>query len=177
MVADAVRELTTHLSKQTWALHDRDGNLTSQERVSVNNWLIAHRLDTPVEDWCDIQEALRWLVFWYTEWSDLRKPEPVIVHYDLHPGNIIIADNVVFLDPTLAYGYELQALSFAASRFSTEPERFMAAMGITGDWKPWARREAVCRVNWILRQNYIMGYNAWRGDLKKHLAFLLERGL
>lgn len=108
------------------------------------------------------------------------------VHRDFHPGNALFsADKLVaILDlDSLATDLRMQAVAFAASRFCApgdthsiwnfltsyhrvDPLQFEEAMLYTD----FVQREALRRMNWILRVNLLGGQNLWRGDLPKQLT-------
>ena len=103
------------------------------------------------------------------------------VHHDFHPGNVLFDNDRVtaILDmDSLGTDYRMQAVAFAASRFG-DADAFVAGydeldrLGHAEKHRraAFVRREALRRVNWILREA-IAGGAAWRGDLQKHLAAL-----
>ncbi len=111
--------------------------------------------------------------------SDLpRQP----VHHDFMPQNLLFKDQqvVAVLDPdSLVIDFELHAIAFAASRLSPEkvPWEFLASYHSVVPLTPkelrllpaFVRREAVRRINWIFRVNFLMGQDSWRTDFFKHL--------
>ena len=97
------------------------------------------------------------------------------VHHDYHPGNALFQGAKVsaILDmDSIGTDFRMQAVAFGASRFG-DAHRFLDAYHavdpLTGaerrSYGAFVRREAVRRINWILRDES----GAWRGELAKHL--------
>lgn len=111
-----------------------------------------------------------------------------LVHHDFHPGNALFNGDrlVAILDlESLVNEWRGQAVAFAASRFAGLDSagslwRFLAAYHAVDPLLPaearhcphFIRREAVRRINWILRANVLAGQDRWRGELNKHTAAL-----
>jgi Ser/Thr protein kinase RdoA (MazF antagonist) len=108
------------------------------------------------------------------------------VHRDFHPGNVLFeADRVTAVLDMDAIGTDLrmQAAAFGASRFGAgNPDRearFLDAYASVDPLGPaerpryraFVRREAIRRLNWILRER-MAGGRAWQSDLARHLAVL-----
>jgi len=100
------------------------------------------------------------------------------IHHDYHPANVLFrGDRVVaILDmDSLGTDFRMQAGAFAASRFGNA-RGFLAAYDAVDpltetekrNYTGFVRREAVRRINWILRE----GGDAWRRDLDRHVAAL-----
>jgi Ser/Thr protein kinase RdoA (MazF antagonist) len=103
------------------------------------------------------------------------------VHHDFMPQNLLFQDNRVtaVLDPdSLVVDFQMHAVTFAASRLSPEKlgwdflAGYHSVIPLTVAelrlLPAFIRREAVRRINWILRVNFLLGGNAWRMDLYKH---------
>jgi Ser/Thr protein kinase RdoA (MazF antagonist) len=111
------------------------------------------------------------------------------VHRDFHPGNTLFANGritaILDLD-SLATDCRMQAVAFAASRFAGYDAKriwaFLAAYHavdplIAGELRlvpDFIRREAVRRLNWIIRVNVLLGQDLWRGDLEKQAGYLTQ---
>ncbi|MGV3757279.1 MAG: phosphotransferase enzyme family protein [Verrucomicrobiota bacterium] len=109
------------------------------------------------------------------------------VHRDFHPGNALFAQGrltaILDLD-SLATDFRMQAVAFAASRFAgydleklwaflaayhaIDPLTAMELKSVPG----FIRREALRRLNWIIRVNVLQGEDLWRGDLEKQAGIL-----
>jgi len=100
------------------------------------------------------------------------------IHHDYHPGNVLFSGDrvVAVLDmDSLITDFRMQAVAFAASRFGGGRrfvEAYHAADPLTAtelaQERAFVRREAVRRINWILRD----ASGRWAADLDKHLAAL-----
>ena len=106
-----------------------------------------------------------------------------LVHYDFHRGNAVFRERrlaaILDLD-SIATTYRMQSVAFACSRFAGAEGawHFLGAYHeidpLTCDeirsYPLFVRREAVNRLNWIVRMNVLKGQCLWREDLEKHLA-------
>lgn len=113
------------------------------------------------------------------------------VHHDFHPGNALFAQGkltaILDLD-SLATDFRMQAVAFAASRFAGNDLHrlwtFLVAyhavdpltIGELQLMPDFIRREAVRRINWIIRVNVLQGQDLWRGDLLKQTGILTKAG-
>lgn len=111
------------------------------------------------------------------------------VHRDFHSGNALFAQGkltaILDLD-SLATDFRMQAVAFAASRFAENDLQrlgaFLAAyhavdsltIGELQLMPDFIRREAVRRINWIIRVNVLQGQDLWRGDLQKQVDIVLQ---
>lgn len=112
------------------------------------------------------------------------------VHRDFHPANALFSGDqltaILDLD-SLATDFRMQAAAFACSRFcSGHPpaniQQFLAAYAAIDPLTPheltlyprFVQREALRRINWILRVNLLEERDLWRGDLGKQTAILLS---
>lgn len=108
-----------------------------------------------------------------------------LVHYDFHPANAIFRGHrlVAILDmDSIATDFRMQAISFACSRFAGTWGiwHFLGAYNQVDPLTPdeirfyplFVRREAVRRINWIIRVNILEGRDLWRGELDKHLNII-----
>jgi Ser/Thr protein kinase RdoA (MazF antagonist) len=109
------------------------------------------------------------------------------VHRDFHPGNVIFAQGrltaILDLD-SLATDFRMQAVAFAASRFAGyDLEKLWAFLAAYHAIDPltamelksvpnFIRREALRRLNWIIRVNVLQEQNLWREDLEKQASIL-----
>ena len=112
------------------------------------------------------------------EASDLPRG---LIHWDFHPANAIYRGEqlvaVVDMD-SIALDFRMQGVAFACSRFVDRSDqwRFLAAYHQVDRLRPdelrfypaFVRREAVKRMNWIIRANVFEGLDMWRGELDKH---------
>jgi len=109
------------------------------------------------------------------------------VHRDFHPGNVLFAQGkltaILDLD-SLATDFRMQAVAFAANRFAgydleklwaflaayhaIDPLTAMELKGVPD----FIRREALRRLNWIIRVNVLQEQNLWREDLEKQAGIL-----
>jgi Ser/Thr protein kinase RdoA (MazF antagonist) len=118
---------------------------------------------------------------WYAEIRDLESTPGLPrgwVHHDYHPANVLFDGNEVsaILDmDSIVTDFRMQAVAFAASRFG-DAERFTAAYQAEDALTKveiskkdlFVKREAVRRINWILRDPS----GKWDKDLAKHLEVL-----
>lgn len=159
-------EAARALAQLHLALRDVPGELPFSERYAPLPQAAKHRPELP--GWYREIEALEALPELPRGW----------VHHDCHPGNVLFSGGRVtaILDmDSLGTDFRMQAVAFAASRFG-DAGSFLAAYReidpLTAtevkSYQGFVRREAVRRINWILRE----GGEAWRGDLEKHLAVL-----
>ena len=159
-------EAARALAQLHLALRDVPGELPFSERYAPLPQAAKQRPELP--RWYREIEALETL-------SELPRGW---VHHDCHPGNVLFSGGRVtaILDmDSLGTDFRMQAVAFAASRFG-DAGSFLAAYReidpLTAtevkSYQGFVRREAVRRINWILRE----GGEAWRGDLEKHLAVL-----
>lgn len=111
------------------------------------------------------------------------------VHRDFHPGNALFAQGkltaILDLD-SLATDFRMQAVVFAASRFAgNDLQRLWTFLAAYHSVDPFTidelqlvpdfiRREAVRRINWIIRVNVLQGQELWRGDLLKQTGILTK---
>ncbi len=109
------------------------------------------------------------------------------VHRDFHPGNVLFAQGkltaILDLD-SLATDFRMQAVAFAASRFAGyDPEKLWVFLAAYHAIDPltamelksmpgFIRREALRRLNWIIRVNVLQEQNLWREDLAKQAGIL-----
>lgn len=109
------------------------------------------------------------------------------VHRDFHPGNALFAEGrltaILDLD-SLATDFRMQAIAFAASRFAGyDFEKLWAFLAAYHAIDPltamelknvpnFIRREALRRLNWIIRVNVLQEQNLWREDLEKQAGIL-----
>ena len=110
-----------------------------------------------------------------------------LIHWDFHIANAIFRQHrlVAILDmDSIATDFRMQAVSFSCDRFA----------GIQGIWyflsaynqidpltteeihlyPLFVRREAVKRINWIIRTNVLEDRNLWRHELDKHLNIIRQ---
>jgi len=121
---------------------------------------------------------------------DANKDLPISwVHRDFHPGNALFAQGrltaILDLD-SLATDFRMQAVAFAASRFAGNDvqriREFLAAYHAVDPLTApelklvpnFIRREAVRRLNWIIRVNVLQGQDLWRGDLHKQADIVVQ---
>jgi Ser/Thr protein kinase RdoA (MazF antagonist) len=103
------------------------------------------------------------------------------VHYDFHPGNALFrgARLVAILDlDSVARQPRMQAVAFACSRLASAPAvfGFLAAyhqvdplsLAEVRAYPFFVMREAVARINWVLRTNVLENHDLWREALPKH---------
>jgi len=112
---------------------------------------------------------------------------PQLVHLDYHPDNVLFRDQVV--EAILDYDFivtapKLQSLAFACDRFSKDLGGMMKF--IEGYQKvdetlspkslelvpSYVRREALSRINYILRSYFLHRDDEWNFELDKHLMVL-----
>lgn len=169
----ALEQAARALAQLHLALRDVPGSLPFSDR-----YLPLEQISGPIGE-----EELRG---WYAEMQmiESRSDLPLgWVHHDYHPGNVLFRGDRVsaILDmDSLGTDFRMQAVAFAASRFAgADPprtRRFLAAYGALDPltaaelqrYPAFVRREALRRINWILRA----GGDAWRGDLDKHLSVM-----
>lgn len=118
---------------------------------------------------------------WYAEIRKLESSPGLKrgwVHHDYHPRNVLFDGDEVsaILDmDSLVTDFRMQAVAFAAHRFGDSPafiDAYHAVDPLTAAEREsadaFARREAVRRINWILRDPS----GKWDKDLDKHLEVL-----
>jgi hypothetical protein len=161
-------EAARALAQLHLALRDVPGELPFSERYAPLPQAAKQRPELP--GWYREIEALEALPELPRGW----------IHHDYHPDNVLFSGGRVtaILDmDSLITDFRMQAVAFGASRFGDAAgfiEAYAAIDPLTAtelrSHAAFVRREAVRRINWILRE----GGNAWRGDLEKHLAVLRE---
>lgn len=108
-----------------------------------------------------------------------------LVHFDFHPGNAIFCGNRLeaILDyDSLMNEFRMQAVAFAASRFCApfNPWPFLAAYSEVDPlqrkelvlYPLFVRREAIKRINYLIRLNVLKQRDLWQGELSKHLFWI-----
>lgn len=110
-----------------------------------------------------------------------------LTHYDFHPANAVFRGDrlaaILDLD-SIATDFRMQAVSFSCSRFA-ETWGIWHFLGAYNQVDPltvdeirlyplFVRREAVRRINWIIRVNILEGRDLWRGELDKHLKSIQQ---
>jgi Ser/Thr protein kinase RdoA (MazF antagonist) len=153
---------------------------------------MAAALKSARDDWGDVEfgrTTIQWLTqqapALYAEIDSIESRADLpqqAVHHDFTPHNSLFeGDRVVaVLDPdSLVIDFQMQAVAFAASRFSPgQPSwdflaGYHAVLPLSAPelrlFTAFVRREAVRRINWILRTNLLQGRDCWRVDVPKHL--------
>jgi len=188
----ALRAAGSALAQLHLAIRHRAFNATSKLYLNLPAMEIAAALKSAKGDWAEVEfgrAAIQWLTqeapalyaeigFIESQTHFQRQP----VHHDFTPHNSLFEGDCVaaVLDPdSLVSDFQMQAVAFAASRFSPEKPAwdFLAgyhsviplAAGEARLFPAFVRREAVRRVNWILRTNLLQGRDCWRSDVSKHL--------
>jgi Ser/Thr protein kinase RdoA (MazF antagonist) len=108
-----------------------------------------------------------------------------LVHCDFHPRNTLFSKKqlVAILDyDSLITDYRMQSISFASSRFSPVGHdwHFLSAYHqvdpLTAEeirlFPAFVLREAVQRVNWLVRTNYFDQQPLWQSEISKHLNWI-----
>jgi len=110
-----------------------------------------------------------------------------LVHWDFHPSNALFEEEqvVAILDlDSLSFDFRMQAVAFAAARFCGRPNPWPFLLAYHGAdpvtpgeirWYPeFVQREAVRRINWLIRVNVLLGKDLWRSELTKHIRHIRE---
>ena len=125
----------------------------------------------------------------YSEEAILTSAEPTahLYHADMHPGNVIQSRTgpiICDLD-SIVSSRRPQAVAFAASRLSPEdPSRFIEAYETVSPLagneylalSSGVRREAIERLNWLVRRNLVRGRSEWMADFAKHINAIEKWG-
>lgn len=127
---------------------------------------------------------------YYLEINNKIKPylhKKQLVHFDYHVENVLFKNNnvLVILDfDSILTSFELQSVAFACDRFSKDIKGFITFLkGYQSNNKNFssdeidvipffAKKEAICRINYILRKHFIFNDKTWSFDLDKHLNIL-----
>jgi Ser/Thr protein kinase RdoA (MazF antagonist) len=188
----ALRDAGSALAQVHLAIRSSSFAETSNLYKNLSTTEAAAALKSVKNNWAEVefgQIAFQWLTQQapelYTEMefveSQTQLPRQP-VHHDFVPHNSLFEGDRVaaVLDPdSLVVDFPMQAVAFAASRFSPErpPWDFLAGyhsvIPLTAIevrlFPAFVRREAVRRINWILRTNLLQGRDCWRSDMSKHL--------
>ena len=110
-----------------------------------------------------------------------------LIHWDFHTANAIFRQHrlVAILDmDSIATDFRIQAISFSCDRFAGTRGiwYFLSAYDqidpLTTEeiclYPLFVRREAVKRINWIIRANVLEDQNLWRHELDKHLSIIRQ---
>ena len=108
-----------------------------------------------------------------------------LIHWDFHPANAIFRQHrlVAILDmDSIVTDFRIQAISFSCDRFAGTQGvwYFLSSYNqidpLTTEeiclYPLFLRREAVKRINWIIRTNVLEGQDLWRYELDKHLNII-----
>jgi Ser/Thr protein kinase RdoA (MazF antagonist) len=188
--ADALRSGGVALARVHRALEGGRARATSPLYVNLSD---AEKsvARAQVQDGGDKSEFVREAFRWLTEeapalYAELDALEPKAgprgpVHHDFAPQNVLWKGKEVaaVLDPdSLVVDFQMQAVAFAASRFSPKSVAWDFLAGYHAViplelfelrlFPAFVRREAIRRLNWILRVNLILQRDCWRSDFSKH---------
>jgi len=126
----------------------------------------------------------------YHRINDMIQPyenKKQLVHLDYHTQNVLFKNNqvLVILDfDSILTSLELQSVAFACDRFSKDINGFITFIkgyqshgrNFTSDELKilpyFAEKEAVCRINYILRRHFFFNDTTWSFELDKHLKIL-----
>lgn len=110
-----------------------------------------------------------------------------LVHLDYHKGNVLFSKNQVnvILDfDSILTSFEFQSIAFACERFSSNAKEFLLFLEgyqkISDDFKDsemlvmpdFAKKEAINRINYIIRKQFFYSDKTWAFELDKHLKII-----
>ena len=116
-----------------------------------------------------------------------HKKNKQLVHIDFHPQNVLFKKNqlIVILDfDSILTSFELQSVAFACDRFSRNIKDFVIFLDgyqkqgqkISVDEKKilpyFVGKEAISRINYIIRKQFFFKDKTWSFELYKHLKIL-----
>jgi len=150
-----------------------------KQKITVKNWFI--------EKVSNLCEELPQLYFEINKIVNSKEKKLQIVHIDYNLQNVLFNNNEVqvILDfDSLVTAPELQSVAFASDRFSKDEQGMMTFLEGYQKEKgsfsseqmklipSYIKREALCRINYILRTYFFHNDKTWSFELDKHLEIL-----
>lgn len=110
-----------------------------------------------------------------------------LVHIDFHPENVLFKEkqlNYILDFDSIVTSSELQSIAFACDRFSKNTKDFITfvegyqkqgrklSIGEKKILPFFVEKEALCRINYIIRKQFFFEDETWSFELDKHLKIL-----
>jgi Ser/Thr protein kinase RdoA (MazF antagonist) len=147
-------------------------------------------INPKIENYVLINELIEILPDLYLDINDKIKSyekNKQLVHIDYHPKNILFNENklfVIFDFESIVTSYELQSVAFACERFSKSINDILIFLNgykkFGKDFSVYEKKiipyffgkEAVNRINYILRKQFFFNDTSWNFNLDKHLEII-----